>query len=97
MSKQASKRPIERAKRRALFRRVRERKERDRLITSRHGAQAHQSCGRKTRYQTMEAAELVAMRFSTKEAIDMRAYHCDICGGWHITHTKKLGRRKDAD
>lgn len=97
MSKQMSKRPSERAKRRAMIRRMRERKERDRLITLRYGKHAHRSCGRKTRYQTVDSAELAIMKLSINQAADLRAYHCRICGGWHITHTRKRGRRKDAD
>ena len=94
---QASKRRSERTTRRTFAKRTRERKRRDKLVTARYGAFAHRSCGRKVRYQTLEAAEIAAMRYSKREAIDMRAYHCDICGGWHVTHAKMHGRGTDAD
>ena len=62
-----------------------ERLDRDARVTAEHGAKGHRACGKKRRYETEEEALLSAARRVLKGAPTLRAYHCDYCGGWHLT------------
>ncbi len=94
---QASKRGAERARRKARVRRARARRKRNRSVIEAFGCRAHRSCGKKTRYDTREEAELRAMFRSGRTSVDLRVYHCQYCDGWHLTHTKRIERSKGAD
>ena len=62
------------------------RKERDRRVTELYGQSGHRSCGRKARYPSLAAAELVMETRRRRGATEtLRAYPCRMCGGWHIT------------
>lgn len=49
------------------------------------------SCARKNRYPTREVAETAALRCEAERGVPLRVYHCDACGGWHLTHREKRG------
>ena len=42
-------------------------------------------CAGKIRFYTFEGASKRAERLGKKRGIDMRAYYCGICGGYHMT------------
>lgn len=65
-----------------------ERTQRDELVSAEYGDFGHRSCGRKFRYETEADALSMAARCVLKGAPELRAYHCKMCGGWHLT--KKL-------
>lgn len=49
----------------------------------------YHACARKRRYETKADARKAAARgASRKDAPQLYAYKCDICGGWHLTHRK---------
>lgn len=62
-----------------------ERAIRDMRVTSEYGEHAHYSCGRKYRYETEQAALTAAAKRVLNGAPTLRAYHCELCGGWHLT------------
>jgi hypothetical protein len=88
--RQASKRPLERHRKKMLRRQSRHRKERNREAIRRCGQSGHRQCGKKARYDTRELAELVALKRSIASDTYLRVYRCPICGGWHITHTERI-------
>lgn len=63
----------------------RERLKRDKVITEKYGIQGHGQCGRKTRYSSELHAESRAASLGARYGVDLRVYHCDLCGGWHLT------------
>lgn len=42
-------------------------------------------CAGKIRFHTFAGASRGADRVAAKRGIDMRAYYCGICGGYHMT------------
>ena len=45
---------------------------------------ARRQCGRKTRYATAAQARVAILR-AKRAGKRQKAYHCTICGGWHVT------------
>lgn len=43
-------------------------------------------CERKKRYATPEAARRDAWRVSQRESLQIHAYHCPHCRGYHVGH-----------
>lgn len=75
--------------RRAKKRGERERKKRDKVVTSKYGMDAHSACGRKKRYETeMDAMARVNMS-KLIAGVSLRAYKCPYCDGWHLTSKPK--------
>jgi len=74
---------------------IRTRRKRDRAVTAKHGRFGHRSCGRKNRYPTRESAEGWALLFEAARGTPLRAYHCGLCDGWHLT--SHVARVTDAD
>ncbi len=95
MKRQVSKR--HRAKMRAKRRRARRRLSRDSRVVARYGSRAHRSCGRKARYATRNEAEYHALLATKHASVDLRSYHCPLCGGYHLTHTEQIERRSGAE
>lgn len=95
MKRQVSKR--HRAKMRAKRRRARRMRARDSEVVARYGSRAHRSCGRKVRYATMGEAEYHALLATRHMSVDLRSYHCPLCGGYHLTHTEPIERRSGAE
>lgn len=62
-----------------------ERDERDARVTNMYGEGGHWSCGRKYRYETEHRALMSAAMRELNGAPTLRAYHCKLCGGWHLT------------
>lgn len=62
-----------------------ERIARDARVTAEHGEHAHYSCGSKYRYETEQIALAAATKRVLRGAPMLRAYHCELCGGWHLT------------
>ncbi|MGN0076713.1 MAG: hypothetical protein ACI38Z_07070 [Parafannyhessea sp.] len=49
----------------------------------------YHACERKRRYESRADAKKAASRgASRKDAPQLYAYKCEICGGWHLTHKK---------
>lgn len=48
----------------------------------------YQACLRKTRYTTKWKAEKVAKQISEARGTSLRAYRCDYCGFWHLSHRR---------
>lgn len=67
-------------------RKRRERLERDKWVTSEYGMRGHNSCGRKVRYETEHDAMSHATLSRLMGCMDLHAYECPYCGGWHLTH-----------
>lgn len=76
---------------------AKEKRERDRLSKNLKGKAGHRQCGRKGRYPDEISALLAAQQMSQKYGSDMYTYHCDICGGWHLTKRRKGGQLRQAD
>ena len=52
-------------------------------------ARAYHACERKRRFEFMAEAQKAASRGSRrKDAPQLYAYRCELCGGWHLTHRK---------
>lgn len=56
-----------------------------------------ETCSGKTRYEGKRAANAVlnAARYSKSrrrrgKSDKLRAYHCDRCNGWHVTHKEDI-------
>ncbi len=50
---------------------------------------AYHACERKRRFESMAEAQKAASRGSRrKDAPQLYAYRCELCGGWHLTHRK---------
>ena len=50
---------------------------------------AYHACVRKRRCEFMAEAQMAASRGSRrKDAPQLYAYRCELCGGWHLTHRK---------
>ena len=47
------------------------------------------SCLHKRRYRTMQVAEEMINRIHKLRSVELRAYFCKYCLGFHLTHTKK--------
>jgi hypothetical protein len=47
-------------------------------------ANALQACRRKRRFETEREADDAAYR-ARMEGRQLAIYHCDFCGGWHLT------------
>lgn len=62
-----------------------EKVKRDAMVTRTYGPSAHNSCGRKYRYDTYELALHHALRRIDNGAAQLRVYHCPYCDGWHLT------------
>ncbi|MCH4083952.1 MAG: hypothetical protein DUD33_07825 [Coriobacteriaceae bacterium] len=49
----------------------------------------YHACARKRRYESKaEAKKAASHGASRKDAPQLYAYKCEICGGWHLTHRK---------
>lgn len=51
--------------------------------------QIEKECGRKVRYETKKEAQRACIRMRGgvgKKQVDMRAYECRYCGGFHFGH-----------
>ena len=48
------------------------------------------SCRLKHRYGSEADANAVAAKCFARRGTWLRAYQCDECGGWHLTHTDAL-------
>ena len=59
-----------------------------------YGRKAVGPCTRKRRYDTEARAMAAAVVASTSSGTEISHYHCDLCGGWHLTsHPRdKTGR-----
>ena len=55
-------------------------------VQARGGMDAYWSCARKARYGSERVALAVCRERMAAGAPDLRAYRCEWCGGWHITH-----------
>ncbi len=74
-------------------------KQRDRLVGSiRKSSSASdwekyvcESCIKKIRYSTEDAAIAACVRSASRLGCSWRWYHCAECGGWHVTHRPKKG------
>lgn len=64
-------------------------RERDEMARKKRGSAGHRQCGRKLRYPDEITAVLKAQRISAEKGIDLFVYHCDICGGWHLTKRRQ--------
>lgn len=62
-----------------------ERTKRDIEVTAEYGDAGHRQCGRKFRYETEIDALAMADRCVLRGSPELRAYHCRLCGGWHLT------------
>lgn len=69
-------------------------RERDRIVTERHGREGHGSCGRKNRYRTERDALSTALRAMRRGAPPLWVYRCSLCGGWHLTSHPRGGLRE---
>lgn len=50
---------------------------------------AYHACERKQRFESKAEAQKAASRGSRrKDAPQLYAYRCELCGGWHLTHRK---------
>lgn len=76
--------PVKR-RRASKKRKRKERLQRDRIVTEKHGRQAHQACGRKVRYRTREMAIQHAFLCRLHGLDGLNVYKCRYCGGWHLT------------
>lgn len=45
----------------------------------------NRSCLDKKRYGTEDVAKAVAIKCWYERKTDLRAYACEVCGGWHLT------------
>lgn len=81
------------AKERKRSRKVtREMERRDLRVTRESGEDAHGACGRKKRYRSLHGAETY-MR--THPSLDLSAYRCPYCGGWHLTSHPREQKTQD--
>ena len=70
---------------------AKEKRERDAMSKKERGNRGHRQCGRKMRYQDEISAMLKAQQISASKGVDLFVYHCDICGGWHLTKRRQRG------
>lgn len=66
-----------------------ERRERDRQMTSEYGQIAHSMCGRKLRYDSEETATKFALLSEGYCNHRIAVYQCPFCHGWHLTSNPK--------
>jgi len=69
------------AKKVRKFRRERER--RDKRVTECYPEHGHSSCGRKSRFESRDAALRYIERYWSEALLSV--YKCPYCGGWHLT------------
>ena len=55
-------------------------------IAAGEGDYADASCRRKISYDSEDDALHAALKAFAKRGVELRAYRCEICGGWHLTH-----------
>lgn len=72
-------------RRAATKRRAKEKRLRDEEAKRAKGKWGHRQCGRKRRFPDEVSVMVEAQRISNVSGTDLRYYHCDICGGWHLT------------
>lgn len=53
------------------------------------------SCGSKKRYPTEGSANSTAIQCWYDRKIRLRAYACEICGGWHLTKSGAAPRMRE--
>ncbi len=78
------------AKHAAHKRNRRARLARDAEVTELYGDKGHRMCGSKARYPNEGAAMDRAARYMALGAPRLRAYHCRMCDGWHLTSKELL-------
>lgn len=78
----------ERKRARARRRRARKKDARRREMAFAKGAM---SCARKKRYPSRYMADRAAATCEFRRDVRLSVYHCDTCGGWHLTSHPKEG------
>lgn len=57
------------------------------------GHKVYRTCSRKRRYADFYAAKESATEFNRRKGIELLAYECPFCGGYHLTHQKRWNLR----
>ena len=57
----------------------------ERLSADKEAAFRRKSCESKNRYDTKGEAQLAIVSCAEHGTTGLKAYHCEYCGGWHLT------------